>query len=99
MKMSKILTYISLEIDMAPAVIETEEELDFLREGQKSFTDSTPYFLGGSTDYQRGSSIPYANYSVHDLGIISLLILLPSSSILKCRTFDRFHFWMLGLFE
>ena len=63
---------------MAPAVIDTQEELDFLREGQRSFRNSTPYFLGGSTDYHQGDIIPYANYSVDDSGIISLLTLLPS---------------------
>ena len=77
---------------MAPAVIDTQEELDFLREGQRSFRNSIPYFLGGSTDYQGKSSIPYANYSVDDLGITSLLTLLPSIFILKCHTFDTFHF-------
>ena len=78
---------------MAPAVIDSKEELDFLRDGQRSFRNSIPYWLGGSTDYDQGdSSIPYANYSVDDLGIISLLTLLPSLFILKYLTFDSFQF-------
>ena len=81
---------------MAPAVIDSQEELDFLREGQRSFRNSIPYWLGGSTDYDQGDFlIPYANYSVDDLGIISLLTLLSSLFISKYLTFHSFQFWML----
>ena len=52
----------------APAVLNTKEELYFLREGQKSFSSSAPYLIGGSTD--QNDSFPYNSYRKNNTGII-----------------------------
>ena len=40
-----------------PAVLDTKEEFDFIREGQKNFTNSAPYWIGGTTDSDKEQSI------------------------------------------
>ena len=43
-----------------PAVLNTEEEHEFIREGQRSFNNSLPYWIGGSTNLE--GTIKYSDY-------------------------------------
>ena len=55
-----------------PAVINDQQEHDFLAEGQKTFRNSTPYWVAGSTNVQSGSLLDnYSQYITADSGTIS----------------------------
>ena len=45
----------------APAVFNTRKEMDFIIEGQKGFSDSRNYLIGGRTNV-RGRSFEYSDY-------------------------------------
>ena len=52
-----------------PAVLDTQEEYDFIREGQKSFNDSASYWIGGSTD--SNGIFEYSDYIGNNSGSIT----------------------------
>ena len=52
-----------------PAVLDTEEEHNFIKEGQRTFTNSAPYWIAGSTNSQPDDVIQYFNYSMDNSGI------------------------------
>ena len=53
----------------APAVLDTQEEFDFIKEGQKTFKNSEPYWIGGSTN--QNDKITYTEYIANNLGTIT----------------------------
>ena len=48
----------------APAVLETEEELLFIKVAQRSFTDIRNYWIGGSTAEPVGTLFPFSSYEI-----------------------------------
>ena len=50
-----------------PAVLDTQEEHDFIREGQKTFTNSLPYWIGGFTN-EPNATINYTEYIANNSG-------------------------------
>ena len=45
----------------APAVLNTRKEMEFVREGQRGFSDSRNYWIGGRTNVRR-RSFEYPDY-------------------------------------
>ena len=54
----------------APAVLDTQEEFDFIRIGQKTFTNSAPYWIGGSTN-EPNDTTDYTKYIANNSGTIT----------------------------
>ena len=52
------------------AVLENSDEYDFVAEGQKSFSDSFPYWIGGSTNSESNTTIEYTDYIINDAGTV-----------------------------
>ena len=50
------------------AFIDTEGELNFIREGNRGLTDIRSYWIGGYSDFDSGSIIGYSNYYTSDSG-------------------------------
>ena len=48
-----------------PAALDTQEELDFVREGQRSFSSSVPYWIDGFTYADPNEILPYDNSSLN----------------------------------
>ena len=46
-----------------PAAINTEEEYDFLKEGQKSFCNSDSYWISGSISTELGQTFDFSDYN------------------------------------
>ena len=44
------------------AVLDTQEEYDFIREGQRSFSSSVPYWIGGSANATLNEFFNYTDY-------------------------------------
>ena len=53
------------------AILNTSEEHDFLREGQKSFSDSVPYWIDGFTNFSSDAMITYTDI-IYDPGTTTL---------------------------
>ena len=69
----KMLTISEMGNGWAPVVINSQEEYDFLREGQKTLRNSVPYWINGSTNVQQQLGLEHLNYSdyiVNDSGMI-----------------------------
>ena len=64
-----ILYFLELGTGWEPAVLNTEEEHEFIREGQKSFASSVPYWIGGSTN-QPNDTFNYSEYITNSSGTI-----------------------------
>ena len=45
-----------------PTTFDGEEEIVFIREAQRGFSDSRDYWVAGFTDYELGRTIPYSAY-------------------------------------
>ena len=45
-----------------PTVLDTQGEYDFIREGQKSFNSSAPYWVGGSANATLHAFFNYSDY-------------------------------------
>ena len=56
--------------------METERELLFIREAQKTFSDVRSYWIGGFTDFDPGSIIHYSTYYSLGSGNQYLIIIL-----------------------
>ena len=52
----------------APAVLNTEEELDFVKEAQKGVTHTRSYWIGGSTNVERPENFGYSSYESNESG-------------------------------
>ena len=63
----------------APAILNDQAELDFIRQGQSTFSDDRSCWLGGSTDTQPWDHINLNQYRIDDLGnqvfFLNILIL------------------------
>ena len=46
-----------------PAAINTEEEYDFLKEGQKSFCNSDSHWISGSINTELGETFDFSDYN------------------------------------
>ena len=62
-----VLSYINLHLSdfgsqWAPAVINDQEELDFLQRKQTVFTDQRSYWISGSTDQNNFTLIDFSMY-------------------------------------
>ena len=67
----KFKVHLILEIGngWAPAVLDTEEEHDFVRISQKIYTNSASYFIGGSTNQTNPSArFNYGDYIANNSG-------------------------------
>ena len=51
-------------------VLSSQEEYEFIREGQKSFCDSAPYWLGGTTNILKDNEAEYSDYLPNSSGTI-----------------------------
>ena len=63
-----ILYFKDLGDGWSPAVLNSEEELNFIREGQKRNRELGSYFIGGSTDAKEGSTLNYADIYTNGSG-------------------------------
>ena len=45
-----------------PAILNTLDELYFIKEGQKSFCNSVSYWIGGSTNSQLNITLDYSDH-------------------------------------
>ena len=59
-----------------PAALNTEEELDFLKLGQKTLRNSDPYWIKGSTDRWVGYTVNFTQYNANDNGTVCIYILM-----------------------
>ena len=81
----------------APAVLNTREEMDFIIQGQKGFSDNRNYWIGGRTNV-RGRSIDYSEYipteqltfPVHVAGKLSQLIGMITNAVFKERAENNY---------
>ena len=51
-----------------PAALNTEEEYDFLKLGQKMIRNSDPYWIKGSTTSWIGRKFNFSDYNANDSG-------------------------------
>ena len=51
-----------------PAVLDTKEEYDFVKESQRSFNNSVPYWIGGSANATAKTLIDYTDYIGNNSG-------------------------------
>ena len=51
-----------------PAVLNLQQEHDFIREGQKTFSSSRTYWIGGSVNAESNVKIAYSDYLQNDSG-------------------------------
>ena len=58
------------------AILETERELLFIREAQKTFSDVRSFWVGGFTDLDPDSTVPYSDYYPLGSGNESLIVLI-----------------------
>ena len=58
----------------SPAVLNDRMELDFIRQGQRDFSDTKSYWIGGSTYARPFFYLDYSAYFVGDLGDLRFLI-------------------------
>ena len=58
-----------------PAVLDTKQEHDFIKEGQKSFINSAPYWISGSTDTDKKQYIwfNFPDYLADNSGSITYI--------------------------
>ena len=63
-----------------PTVVNTEEEYAFIKEGQRSLSNSYPYWINGSTDTEIGGKLNFSNYIANNSGNNSDGILLHTST-------------------
>ena len=56
------------------AVLDTQEEYDFIREGQKSFIDSASYWISGSTNLEIDTEFNYTDYIGNNSGTITIRV-------------------------
>ena len=56
----------------ALAVINSQEECDFLKLGQGTLRNSVPYWIGGSTNITPVRRISYSSYITNQLGMVNL---------------------------
>ena len=54
-----------------PATINTIEEYNFIREGQKTFSNSYFYWINGSTDLKRGKTLDFSDYIANNSGKVN----------------------------
>ena len=57
----------------ARAVLNSIEELDFIRGGQNGILDIESYWIGGSTDAEKNSTLEYSDYYTNDSGNFIIL--------------------------
>ena len=72
-------------------MLNTEQELDFLKLGQKSFSDNRPYWIKGSTDRLAGYTFSFSTYFPNDNGTVCIHILTYFTNVLMCVI--CFIFW------
>ena len=65
----KYCVFIEIGDGWRAAILNTSEELDFIREGQRSFSNSLPYWIGGSTN-EPNAIINYTEYITNSSGTI-----------------------------
>ena len=53
----------------APAILNSQEEWNFLKRKQKGFTDPRSYWIGGSTDFYRGKILDPSTYKTDNSGL------------------------------
>ena len=71
----KMLSISEMGNGWAPVVINSQEEYDFLRQGQKTIRNSVPYWINGSTNAQQQFGLEhyrsnYTDYVANDSGMI-----------------------------
>ena len=62
------VTFSDLGDGWAPAVLDSQEELDLIRQGQKRNRELWSYWIGGSTAAEIDSTIKYSNYYTNGSG-------------------------------
>ena len=70
MEASNISTYLyfsELGDGWAVAVLDTQDESNFIKEGQKSCKNSAPYWISGSTNFYN-AEINYTDYIANNSG-------------------------------
>ena len=69
---TKILCFSEVGEGWEVAVMETREEYDFIRDGQKSLSISVPYWIDGSTNVLNNNTFDYLDYIANDTGTFSI---------------------------
>ena len=52
----------------AAAILDTEGEFQFIKEGQRTFHHSRSYYIGGSTSSSLNTYIDYSQYNLDNTG-------------------------------
>ena len=55
------------------ATLETQDEYDFIMQGHKTFCNSYPYWINGSTDTVPDANLNYSDYFPNNTGILMAL--------------------------
>ena len=64
-----LLLYISeLDKGWKSAVLNTQEEYEFIIAGQQNFSNSLPYWLSGSCKFQPNAALNYSDYIADNSG-------------------------------
>ena len=53
-----------------PASLDTQHEHDLIKEAQKLFSNSVPYWIGGSANYLPNVTINFTEYIANNSGIM-----------------------------
>ena len=80
----------------SPAVLNDRMELDFIRQGQRGFSDTKSYWIGGSTYARPFFNLDYSAYFVGDSG--DLRFLIWTSSFTKHSSKEYFNNFGVNIF-
>ena len=63
------------------AVLDTEGEFDFIKEGQRTFHHSRSYYIGGTTSSSLNTYIDYSQYNLDNTGILKIYMVVTHISV------------------
>ena len=79
----------------APAVLDNEQEYEFIKVAQRGLSDRSTYWIGGSTDgIRNGINIPLSEYNSVAIGKIKPLTIHHENNINIDSTSDLVQFQM-----
>ena len=62
--MHNALTFLGLGEGWGPAIMESEEEMAFIRQGHRGLSDIRTFYIGGFSDSDPGNVISYTDYYI-----------------------------------
>ena len=91
-KSMNCVIFLDLGEGWVPAVLNNQRELDFIREGQKLFChNDRSYWIGGSTNIQRGSTFNISQYNTGDTGNMMPMFNSTSEINLSLKIINRYN--------